>query len=87
MNEILKDGKCHSSNKDRYAPVPNFFPTNGGGVVRAAKFCTDCAVRQECLEFALRERIEYGVWGGVSERARMRLLRQRDKSPVAPVAV
>lgn len=71
--ENLKQGKCHVSNRAKYGEPPNFFPTNGGGVVTAAKFCTDCPVRQECLEYALRENIEFGVWGGASERARARM--------------
>jgi len=75
MNDRLTQGKCHTSNRAKYAPVPNFFPTNGGGVVTAAKFCADCPVRRECLEFALSENIEFGVWGGASERARQRMAR------------
>ncbi len=37
----------------------------GGGVIDA------------CLEYALSERIEHGVWGGESERGRRRILRNR----------
>jgi len=75
MNDRLKQGKCHVSNRARYGNPPNFFPTNGGGVVVAVKFCSDCPVRQECLEFALCENIEFGVWGGQGERARQRMRR------------
>ena len=73
--EMLKQGKCHVSNRGKYGEPPNFFPNNGGGVVTAMKFCADCPVRQECLEFALCENIEFGVWGGASERARARMIR------------
>ena len=31
----------------------------------------------ECLEYALEERIEHGVWGGCSERERRRILKRR----------
>jgi len=31
----------------------------------------------ECLEYALKFRIEHGVWGGASERERRRILRRR----------
>ena len=41
------------------------------------RFCTDCPVRQECLNEALVNRIEWGVWGGYTERERRRMLRQR----------
>jgi WhiB family redox-sensing transcriptional regulator len=43
----------------------------------ARKICQDCAVRGPCLEYALVNRIDHGVWGGTSERERRRILRQR----------
>ncbi len=39
--------------------------------------CADCPVRAECLAEALDERIEWGVWGGLTERERRKLLRRR----------
>ena len=36
-----------------------------------------CPVRSECLAEALDNRIEWGVWGGMTERERRQLLRQR----------
>ena len=50
-----------------------FFPHNGAGVEVAARICGDCGVRQPCLDYALANHIEEGVWGGLSERARRRL--------------
>ena len=43
----------------------------------AKSLCVDCPVRVECLEYALKYRIDHGVWGGCSERERRRILRQR----------
>ena len=40
-------------------------------------FCRACPVRTECLAHALDERIEFGVWGGATERERRALLRSR----------
>ncbi|TQM01604.1 WhiB family transcriptional regulator [Pseudonocardia kunmingensis] len=51
--------------------------------VRGAKqrdarvFCRPCPVRTECLAHALDARIEWGVWGGMTERERRALLRRR----------
>ena len=59
-----------------------FFPTDGVGVQEAAEICRACPVRRECLEYALVNRIQHGVFGGVSERGRERLLRQRRRSSV-----
>ncbi len=39
--------------------------------------CMGCQVRSQCLAEALDSRIEWGVWGGLTERERRQLLRQR----------
>jgi WhiB family redox-sensing transcriptional regulator len=36
-----------------------------------------CPVRTECLADALDNRIEFGIWGGMTERERRALLRRR----------
>jgi WhiB family transcriptional regulator, redox-sensing transcriptional regulator len=43
----------------------------------ARQFCRTCAVRTECLAHALDHRVEFGVWGGMTERERRALLRTR----------
>ena len=43
----------------------------------AREFCRACPVRTECLAHALDQRIEFGVWGGATERERRALLRSR----------
>ncbi|MFB7836221.1 WhiB family transcriptional regulator [Streptomyces sp. NPDC056056] len=49
----------------------------GPGQNRAKAVCTGCPVRTECLSEALDNRIEFGVWGGMTERERRALLRRR----------
>ena len=39
--------------------------------------CSGCLVRTECLSDALDNRVEFGVWGGMTERERRALLRRR----------
>jgi WhiB family transcriptional regulator, redox-sensing transcriptional regulator len=44
---------------------------------RAKATCFDYPVRTECLAHALDNRVEFGVWGGMTERERRALLRRR----------
>jgi WhiB family redox-sensing transcriptional regulator len=62
-------GKC------RDYPPSMFFPSDGIGVEAARQVCSSCPVRQACLDYAIQHRIEHGVWGGASERARRRITR------------
>ncbi|AKK10184.1 WhiB family transcriptional regulator [Corynebacterium uterequi] len=41
----------------------------------AATVCAKCPVALQCLADALDNRIEFGVWGGLTERQRRALLR------------
>jgi WhiB family transcriptional regulator, redox-sensing transcriptional regulator len=54
-----------------------FFPSDGVGVDHARRICATCPVQEPCLEYALVQRIEHGVWGGASERERRRILKRR----------
>ena len=49
---------------------------DGADQKRARTLCYGCQVRAECLAEALDNRIEWGVWGGMTERERRRLLRK-----------
>lgn len=51
-----------------------FFPEKGGSTKEAYSVCADCLVRAECLDYALAVGERFGVWGGLSERKRRRLL-------------
>ncbi|MCU1458077.1 MAG: putative WhiB family transcriptional regulator [Actinomycetia bacterium] len=46
----------------------------------ARKICNACPVREVCLDHALARREKEGVWGGLTERERRRILRRRRKS-------
>jgi len=61
-----------------YARVPEaFFPEKGGSTREAKRICSGCEVRAECLEYALANDERFGIWGGLSERERRRVRRQR----------
>lgn len=53
---------------------PDLFFTERGESTREAKeVCAGCAVRSECLEYAMGVPERFGIWGGLSERERRRL--------------
>jgi WhiB family redox-sensing transcriptional regulator len=54
-----------------------FFPERGASTREAKEVCRGCEVRQDCLEFALQNGEKFGIWGGLSERERRRIRRQR----------
>ena len=53
-----------------------FFPEKGGSTREAKRICMACAVRDECLEYALEHDERFGIWGGLSDRERRRLKKQ-----------
>jgi WhiB family redox-sensing transcriptional regulator len=65
----MRDGLCLEH------PEITWFPTDFSDVEPAKAVCARCAVRDECLDYALAERLDFGIWGGVGgrERRRMRL--------------
>lgn len=56
---------------------PDFLFVQGAAQNRAKAICMGCDVRTECLADALDNRVEFGVWGGMTERERRALLRRR----------
>lgn len=58
-----------------------FFPTGKTGPAilqteEAKAVCRRCEVREQCLDWALENGADFGVWGGLSEDER-RALRRR----------
>ena len=56
---------------------PDELFVRGAAQNRAKQLCAGCPVRTECLAEALDNQIEWGVWGGMTERERRALLRRR----------
>ncbi len=63
-----------------YFYAPNYFERRSEKDARervAKTICGRCAVRELCLEEALRSRDPHGVWGGLNEMERRAVLRAR----------
>ena len=77
MQDDVTQTAWMSGRNCRNHPPTVFFPSDGVGVDRARKICAGCPVAEPCLEYALENRIDHGVWGGTSERERRRILKRR----------
>lgn len=66
---------CGSMGSERVEPDDLFVEGKAQRDARAV--CQSCHVRLECLADALDCRMNFGVWGGMTERERRALLRKR----------
>ncbi|WP_372516838.1 WhiB family transcriptional regulator [Mycobacterium szulgai] len=55
---------------------PDELFVRGAAQRKAAAICRHCPVMRECAADALDNQVEYGVWGGMTERQRRALLKQ-----------
>ena len=65
-----------------------FFPISHSGpavrqIMRAKAVCARCEIQRECLRYALDTGSMQGVWGGMTEEERRRLLRRNRRAGVA----
>lgn len=56
---------------------PDLLFVRGAAQHEAKRVCTGCPVRLDCAVEALNNRIEFGVWGGMTERQRRLILERR----------
>ena len=69
----------------RELPTELFFPIGHGPRAQAQtkvakEICRDCAVRAQCLAYALATNARYGVFGGLAEEERRDVRRQEGVS-------
>ena len=54
-----------------------FYPPTDEEADAAKAICGECPVMEACLEHAIDNREKNGVWGGATERERLRIIRRR----------
>ena len=67
--EWVTQAKCRKGD-------PDALFVRGAEQRKAAVICRHCPVLTECRADALDNRVEFGVWGGLTERQRRALLRK-----------
>ena len=60
LRELQEDGRC--SEEGRHDLL---FSEKPAELAQAQRICAQCTVRVRCLDVALSENLEWGVWGGV----------------------
>ena len=89
VNDLLKmltEDRSWQSRANCMGVDPDlFFPERGASTKEAKEVCRGCVVKDECLEFALRNSEKFGIWGGMSERERRRVRRARAQAARAAV--
>ena len=53
-----------------------FFPVRGDRINEACEVCAGCVVRIPCLDYAMVNNMQHGIWGGYSTRERRRIRRE-----------
>jgi WhiB family transcriptional regulator, redox-sensing transcriptional regulator len=65
----VSKGLCRTADPDELF-------VRGAAQRQAAVICRHCPVMQQCAADALDNQVEYGVWGGLTERQRRALLKE-----------
>lgn len=60
LKELEQDGRCREEGSNEL-----FFSDKPSELAQAQEICASCSVRVRCLELALHDNLEWGVWGGV----------------------
>ncbi len=60
LKELEQEGRCREEGSHEL-----FFSDKPTELAQAQEICASCSVRARCLEVALNENFEWGVWGGV----------------------
>lgn len=79
--EWVEEGRCYG-HRD---PDP-WFSDRSRDVEWAKRFCAACPVRAECLEYALVESLEFGIFGGLTAGERQQAFRLATQVRAAAVA-
>lgn len=60
LKELIEEGRCNEEGSHDL-----FFSERPAELAQAQGICAGCTVRVKCLEIALKDNNDWGVWGGV----------------------
>lgn len=71
--EWRKQAACAHSDTDKFFPAKGKEARTQEVISAARIICAQCPVRSECLEFAVRNTVMYGIWGGLTREERKKV--------------
>ena len=71
----LPEARCRTEDPELFFPVGNTGPAVEQ-IEQAKAICRECKVSTLCLEYAIKENQDNGVWGGLSEDERRAMKRR-----------
>ncbi|GLY64695.1 WhiB family transcriptional regulator [Amycolatopsis taiwanensis] len=73
MKRVIVDWRhraaCREEDPELFFPVSELGP-GARQVAQAKSVCARCPVRAECLEYALENGLDHGIFGGLTEEER-----------------
>lgn len=67
---------CQDEDPELFFPVSDFGP-DARQTAQAKAVCARCPVRAECLDYALDNGLDHGIFGGATADERRRLVRSK----------
>jgi WhiB family redox-sensing transcriptional regulator len=80
MHDMTDDWRDRAACRD--ADPELFFPVSAVGpgarqIAEAKAVCARCPVREQCLDYAMANGLDHGVFGGTTDTERRQLTRRR----------
>lgn len=66
---------CKNEDTELFFPTGNTSPEAREMIRQAKAVCNRCSLRDACLDYALDNGEDYGIWGGMTEKERRRIQR------------
>lgn len=73
---------CRDEDPELFFPVSDTGP-GARQATQAKAVCARCPVRSECLTFAMESGLDFGIFGGTTERERRDIVRTTRQRPRA----
>jgi WhiB family transcriptional regulator, redox-sensing transcriptional regulator len=64
---------CLDADPEVFFPVAVVGPLHDSAIRSARGICSGCGVSKDCLDFAMREGIDEGIWAGTTPEERRRI--------------